>query len=125
MRTLSVVAVAMLLLGQLSPVAASMLLCIGDGNDTDCCRKLHDSHETGLDEPTQLLDASDCDCCITVAAAPPTAGAGSHETSLDIASRAGLTRDLATPSGARSARAAPDDAGSTRLSSLRAVVLLI
>ena len=119
-KVLSAVAVAVLLLGHLSPVAAGMLLCIGDDKDDDCCNKPHDSHESRLDKAAQLLDASDCDCCITVEAAPPTAGTGSHKTSLDIASGTGLTCDVATFAATRNAQAAPGDDVGKHLSSLRA-----
>ena len=125
MKTLSAVAVAVLLLGHFSPVAAGMLLCIGDGTDPDCCRKPHDSHESRLDESRQLLDGSDCSCCITVDAAPSTAGASSHKVSLDIAYGSGLIRNAATSTATRIPQAASGDARDTRLSSLRTVVLLI
>ena len=124
-KVLSAVAVAVLLLGHLSPVAAGMLLCIGDDKDDDCCRKSHDSHESRLGESTQRLDAADCDCCITVEAAPPTAGTGSHKVSLDIGSGTGLNCNVATQAEPRTPQAAPGDAAGRRLSSLRAVVLLI
>ena len=124
MKTLSAVAVAVLLLGH-SPVAAGMLLCIGDGTDPDCCRKPHDSHESRLDESRQHLDRSDCSCCITVDAAPSTVGASSHKASLDIASGSGLIRNVATPTGTRNSQAASADAADTRLSALRTVVLVI
>jgi hypothetical protein len=124
-KILSAVAVGVVLLGNLSPVTAGMLLCIGDGTDPDCCHKPNDSHASRLDESTQLLDGSDCSCCITVDAAPATAGDSSHKASLDIVSGSGLLRNVATPTGTRIPRAPSSDAGDTRLSSLRTVVLLI
>ena len=124
-KLLSAVAVGVVLLGLFSPVTAGMLLCIGDGTDPDCCREPDDSQDSGLDESTRLLDGSDCSCCITVDAAPATAGNSSHKASLDIVSGAGLLRNVVTPSGTRILRAPSSDAGDTRLSSLRTVVLLI
>ena len=125
MKILTAVAVGVMLLGHLSPVAAGMLLCIGDGSDPDCCRKPNDSHESRFDESKQLLDGSDCSCCITVDAAPSTAGASSHKASLDVVSGSALLRNVALPTGTRIPGTPTGDAGATSLSSLRTVVLLI
>ena len=125
MKVLTVVTVGVMLMGHLSPVAAGMLLCIGDGSDPDCCRERHDSHEPHLDESTQLLDGSDCGCCITVDAAPSTAGASSHKAPLDVVSGSALLRNIALPAGTRIPGAPTGDTGETSLSSLRTVVLLI
>ncbi len=125
MKILTAVAVGVVLLGHLSPVAAGMLLCIGDGSDPDCCRERHDSHEPHLDESTQLLDGSDCGCCITVDAAPSAAGASCPKAPLDIASGSALLRNVALPTGTRVPGTPTGDGGETSLSSLRTVVLLI
>ena len=125
MKILTAVAVGAVLLVHLSPVAAGMLLCIGDGSDPDCCRERHDSHESRLDESTQLLDGSDCGCCITVDAAPSTAGAGSHKASLDVVSGSALLRNVASPTETRVPGTPTDAACETGLSSIRSVVLLI
>ena len=117
MKVLTAVAVGVMLLGHLSPVAAGMLLCIGDGSDPDCCRERHES--------TRLLDASDCGCCITIDALPSTAGASSHKASLDVVSGSALLRNVSLPTGTRIPGAPAADAGETSLSSLRTVVLLI
>ncbi len=124
-RILSVVVVGVVMLGHLPLVAAGMLLCIGDGTDPDCCRERHDSHESRLDESTQLLDGSDCGCCITVDAAPSTAGASSHKAPLDVISGSALLRNVTLPAGTRIPGAPIGDAGETSLSSLRTIVLLI
>ena len=123
-KILSALAVGVVLLGHLSPIAAGMLLCIGDGTDSDCCSKPHAS-QLRVDESKQLLDGSDCSCCITVDAAPRTSGASSHKASLDILSGSGLLRSIVTPTGTRIPRAPSGDAGDTRLFSLRTVVQLI
>ena len=120
MRVLTAVAVAVVLLGQVSPVAAGVLLCIGDGSDFDCCPERDDS-----DESAQLLDGSDCVCCFTVDAAPSTAGASSHKASLDLLSGSALLRNVTVHTGWRIPGAPAGDAGETSLSSLRTVVLLI
>jgi hypothetical protein len=125
MKILTAVAVGILLLGHLSPVAAGVLLCIGDGSESDCCGERHASPESRLDGSTQLLDGSDCGCCITVDAAPSTAGASSHKTSLDIASGSARLRNVALPTGMRFPGTPTGNAGETSLSSLRTVVLLI
>ena len=125
MKALAAAAVGVMLLGHLSPVAAGMLLCIGDGSDPDCCRERHDSEQSRLDPSTRLLDRSDCGCCITVDAAPSTAGAGSHKASLDVLFGAALRRNVTVPTGSRGSGASAGDTGETRLSSLRSVVLLI
>ncbi len=124
MKILTAVAVGVMLLGHFSPVAAGMLLCIGDGSDPDCCRERHDSHEPQLGESTQFLDGSDCGCCITVDAAPSTAGASSHKAPLDVVSGSALLRNVALPTGTR-IPTPNGDGGETSLSSLRTVVLLI
>jgi len=125
MKILTAAAVGVMLLGHLTPVAAGILLCIEDGSDPDCCRESYDSHEPRLDEPTQLLDGSECGCCITVDAAPLTAGACSHKASLDVLSGSALLRNVTLPTGTRIHGAPVGDAGGTDLSSLRTVVLLI
>ncbi len=122
MKVLTAVAVGVMLLGHLSPVAAGMLLCIGDGTDPGCCRERYDSRQPRLDETTQLLD---CPCCITVDAVPFTAGASSHKASLDVLSGSALPRNVTLPTGTRIPGAPSADAGETSLSSLRSVVLLI
>ena len=125
MKILTAIAVGVLLLGHWSPVAAGMLLCIGDGSDPDCCRERHDFHESRHDASTQLLDGADCGCCITVDTAPFTAGASSHKASLDVVSGSALLRNVALPTGTRIPGTPTGDAGATSLSSLRTVVLLI
>ena len=57
-KLLTVISVGVVLLGHLPPVAAGVLLCIGDETDSDCCRKPGSK---------RLLDGSECTCCITVA----------------------------------------------------------
>jgi len=123
MKILSVLAVG-IVLTHLSPVAAGMLLCIGDGTDPDCCSKAQASQSRGK-ETKQLRDGSDCNCCITVDAAPSTAGATAQKASLDILSGSGLPRNAVSPTGTRIARLGSHDPGNSRLSSLRTVVLLI
>ncbi len=125
MKILTAVAVGVMLLGHFSPVAAGMLLCIGDGSDPECCRERLDSHGPHLDESTQLLDGSDCDCCITVDAARSTAGASSHKAPLDVGSGSALLRNVAWSAGTRIPGTPTGDGGETSLSSLRTVVLLI
>ncbi len=121
LKVLTAVAVGAVLLGQFSPVAAAMLLCIGDGSEPDCCNG--SPVETGLEVSARLLDGSDCDCCVTVQAAPPTAGTSTPKASL--AGVSGLLRNVALPSGARDSALPVGDPGEIRLSSLRTVVLLI
>jgi hypothetical protein len=122
MKTFSVVAVAVLLLAHLAPVAAGMLLCIGDGSDPDCCPK---PDESRFEESRQLPNGPDCNCCITVDAVPSTTGTNSLKASLDIAAGSGLMRIVAAHTATRIPQKASGDTGDTRLSSLRTVVLLI
>jgi hypothetical protein len=124
MKILTVVAVGVVLLGHLSPLAAGQL-CIGDESDSDCCGELYDSDESRLEEATQLLDDSGCGCCITVVAAPITAGAGSHKAPPDVVSAAALLRDVAAPTGTRIPGVPTGDRSEASLSSIRTVVLLI
>ena len=123
MRILSAVALGALLV-HLSPVATGMLLCVGDEAVDDCCGPPQDS-QSRVSEAKRLLDGSGCSCCITVDAAPATAGRASHKASLDILFGSGLSRNAVLPAGARVSRAGGPDPGDSRLSSLRTVVLLI
>lgn len=123
MKILSVLTVG-IVLAHLSPIAAGILLCIGDGTDPDCCRKPHTA-EPSANETKQLLDGSNCSCCITVHAAPSTAGATSQKASLDILSGSGVPRDVVSPTGACIAGLRSHHPGNSRLTSLRTVVLLI
>ena len=125
MKILTAVAVGVVLLGHLSSVAAGMLLCIGDGSDPECCVERNDPHEFSLDVSTQLLDRSDCGCCITVDAAPSTAGASAYKASLDVVSGSALLRNITLPTGTRIPGTPAGDAGGTSLSALRTIVLLI
>ncbi len=124
-KLLSVVVVGVVLLGHSPLVAAGMLLCIGDGTDPDCCPKPGNAHQSGVVESKQLQDGSDCNCCITVGAAPSTAGASSHKASVEIASGPAHLRDAIPPSSTRVSRAMNGDAGNGRLSSLRTIILLV
>ena len=123
LKILSVLAVG-IVLAHLSPVAIALELCIGDGTDPNCCRNPH-SAQACVDETTHLLDDSDCSCCITVEAAPSTAGATSQKASLDLLSGSELVRDAAASETMHIARLGSHDLGDSRLSSLRTVVLLI
>lgn len=125
MKCLAAVALGIMLLAHLSPVAAGMLLCIGDGSEPDCCREGEDFYESRLEESTQLLDGSDCACCITVDAAPSAEGASYHKASIDVAAGSALLRNVSLPMEARNPGSPARDAGENSLSSLRTVVLLI
>jgi hypothetical protein len=123
---LAAVAVGIILLGHLTPVAAGMLLCIGDGSDPDCCDYRPDSRESRLQESTRLSDGSDCGCCITVDATPSTAVVKLHEASVNFAPRSALLRNVSSPTGTRIPAVPPDNAFESSISSsLRTVVLLI
>ena len=124
-KNLSALAVALLLLGHLSPVAAGVLLCIGDDAEADCCAKPHAAQDAPVLESWELQDGSDCDCCITVHAAPATAGASAHKASFDVAAGVGRLRDAVTSDGTRTHRESCRDPGNKGLSSLRTIVLLV
>ena len=125
MRILTAVAVGVVLLGHLSPIAAGQLLCIGDESDSDCCGERYDSDESPLEGAKQFLDDSGCGCCVTVVAAPITAGASSNKAPLDVVSGAALLRDVAVPAGTCFPGVPTGDKSEASLSSLRTVVLLI
>ena len=125
MKFLSVAAMCIMLMGQLSPAAAGMLLCVGDGTNPDCCSKPHGSQEPRVDDVELFWDGSDCGCCITVDAASPSVGERSHKVSLHVAYGLGLRRNGFTPTVMRNAGVTSGDAGNTRLVSLRSIVLLI
>ena len=124
-KTLTVISVGVVLLGHLPLVADGMLLCIGDGTDPDCCPKPGNTHQSGVAESQQLLDGSECSCCITVAAAPSAAGASSHQASLEASTGPAHCRDVVPPMSKRVSRARSRDTGNSGLSSLRTIVLLI
>jgi hypothetical protein len=125
MKIMSAMAVG-IVLAHLSPIAAGMLLCVGDGTAPDCCPG-PDASQVRLDEPMQLADGSDCGCCITIGAAPSTAGATSKMAPLSISSGSDLPRSgtAVPPRGAFLAHSEGHDPGHSRRSSLRSVVLLI
>jgi hypothetical protein len=106
MKALTAVAVGLLILGHLSPVAAGMLLCVADESDPDCCDEREAPRDATVEASTRLLDGSDCGCCVEVGAAPATPGASSP----------GPARLSGSPAGAT---------GESGLSSLRTVVLVI
>ncbi len=124
-RILTAVAVGVMLLGHVSPVAAGMLLCVGDGTDPDCCGDRHDSRESRVDVPAQLLDRTDCGCCIAIDAALSAASASTHKASLDVLAGSARLRKVSVPTGTRIPGAPLGGSGETGLSSLRTVVLLI
>ena len=125
MKCLAAVAFGIMLLAHLSPVAAGMLLCIGDGSEPDCCIEDDASYQAHLEESTQLRDGSDCICCFTVDAAPLTAGASAFKASIDVAPESALLRNVAAPARTRNPGFFAGSAGEIRLSSIRTVVLLI
>jgi hypothetical protein len=103
-----------LLLLAYSPVVTAGLLCVGDEPVDSCCKPGEDKLAS------QLLDGSDCGCCVAVATAPSSAGV-THDVPLDLESA------LDSPRQARASAvpATPDEVPRTPLASLRAVVLLI
>ena len=125
MKALAAFGLGVILLGYLSPVAAGMLLCIGDGSDPDCCGDRYDSRESRLDRSTQFLNGSDCGCCVTVDAVPSTAGASFPKASVDVLSGSALLRKVTLPTGPRIPGSPGGGAGEAGLSALRTVVLLI
>jgi hypothetical protein len=102
-----------LVLIHLSPAAAGILVCIGDGANPDCC-----------EEAPQDPGNSDCECCITVQVVSSKADAACKKISTVASSDPGAVR-TADSSPARVAHADSDDPGNPRLSSLRTTVLLI
>jgi len=102
-----------LVLIHLSPAAAGILVCFGDGANTDCC-----------EEAPQDLDGSGCECCITVQVVSNKADAACKTVSAVASSDSGAVR-TADSSPARVAHADSDDPGNPQLSSLRTTVLLI
>jgi hypothetical protein len=125
MKCLAAVALGIMLLAHLSPVAAGVLLCIGDGTGPDCCPERYDSLESLLEESTQLLDGSNCVCCITVDAVSPPAGASFHKASIDVARESTPLRNVALPTRTLITGTPAGDVGENSLSSIRTVVLLI
>lgn len=118
-RIVTAVAVLVVLLGQVSSVAAGMLLCLDAGAGLDCCPG------SAGGESSHLQDGSDCDCCFTVDVAPATAVTKSHKQSIDVTPGSVLLSDVPAPPVARVSRVAPGGADGPSLCSLRSVVLLI
>ncbi len=121
---LSWVVAVVLVLAHVSPAAAGMLVCIGDGAVPDCCDELPAS-ESGAAVTAQLLDGSDCRCCITVDTKAATADATAQKAPVDSSSASGVSRNAVSPPTSRSPRQVSHDPGDPRLASLRTVVLLI
>lgn len=112
-----------LVLIHLSPAAAGILVCIGDGANPDCCEEAPAS-EPRTDITAQDLDGSGCVCCFTVEVVSNKADAACKTVSAVASSDSGAVR-TADSSPVRVAHADSDDPGNPQLSSLRTTVLLI
>jgi hypothetical protein len=121
-KSLSGVLLGIVLAGCLSPIAAGMLVCIGEGPQSDCCPEPKGARPLGFAHVPQFLDGTDCDCCIALDAIPSSAGVTSDTASSDVAAGPAQLQHV-LPCGARIPRTA--SVGDVRLSSLRTVVLLI
>lgn len=124
-KILTVVLAGIALAGHSLPVAASMLLCIGEDVAAGCCRDADVSDQSRLVESRQFLDEADCDCCIAVDAIPSSLSTSFPKASLDIVAGSAHLRSVVPPSSARLSRAMSDDAPDARLSSLRTIVLRV
>lgn len=124
-KILSLLLVAVVLAGYLFPVAAGMLVCMGDGTAPDCCRNSKNAHQSRPGEAKQMLAGAGCDCCIAVDAIPSTAGTPSYKASLDAVAGPAHFRNVVLPLSTRLPLAMSGNRTDARLSSLRTVVLLI
>jgi len=113
-----------LLLVQVFPVAADLLVCIDDQPDRGCC-DTSPASDTRTDAAPRLLDGADCKCCVRVHVVSGTADAtvqkidaGWSVESVGVRGHvAPVTRPIASVGG--------EDPDNPRLPSLRTVVLLI
>jgi hypothetical protein len=123
MRALSALAVSVVLLAQLSPVAAGVLLCIAEGAASDCCPRQQVQSE--LDDARRILEGSACVCCVLVHAAPSRASASVAKPSSEIDPDPVSHGSVAAPAATQLPRPLTASGGDARLSSLRTVILLI
>jgi hypothetical protein len=124
-RASTATALAVILVGHLSVVAAGVLLCVGEGTDPGCCGGPGAGGEWAAGPSGRLLAGEDCSCCIAFDASRSTASVGITKASLHPpASR--LEGTSAAPQGLRSGPPPPGDGGRSPSSSfLSTVVLLI
>ena len=123
-RKLSWALAAVLVLAHVSPAAAGLLVCIGDGTSPDCCEEVPAS-EPRTDGAVSFLGDSGCFCCVTIDVVSNKADGPSKKLSIEDSSESGVFRSAVSPGAVRCARQGGDDRGDSTLWSLRTVVLLI
>jgi hypothetical protein len=111
------------ILAQVSPAAAEVLVCAGNGSNPLCCDQVSAAEPRPNDSPL-YLNSSDCDCCITLAVASDKAEAAAKKAFDDLFDTT-VVRSAFSPTVGCLAGRGGDAPRNPRLSSLGTVVLLI
>jgi len=112
-----------LMLVQVFPVAADLLVCIDDRPDRGCCDTSSTSHARS--DAARLLDDADCGCCVRVHAVSNAADATVQKVDTGWSVESVGVRGRGAPITRRIASGGSDNPDNARLPSLRTVVLLI
>ncbi len=113
-----------LVLVQVFPVAADLLVCIDDRPDRGCC-DTSPASDTRADAAPRLVDGADCNCCVRVHVVSNAADAMVQKVDAGWSVESVGARDHIAPVTRPIASVGGDDPGNPRLPSLRTVVLLI
>lgn len=113
-----------LVLVQVFPVAADLLVCIDDRPDRGCCDTSSTS-DPRIDAELQLLDDVDCGCCVRLSVVSNAADATVQKVDAGWSVASVGVRGHAASTARRIATVGRDEPDNPRLLSLRTVVLLI
>jgi hypothetical protein len=113
-----------LVLVQVFPVAADLLVCIDDRPDRGCCDSPSTSDKL-TDAALQLVDGADCNCCVRVHVASNAADATVQKVDAGWSVESVGLRGPVAPVSRPIASVGGEDPDNPRLPSLRTVVLLI
>jgi hypothetical protein len=113
-----------LVLVQVFPVAADLLVCLDDRPDRGCCDTSSTS-DTRTEAAPRLVDDADCTCCVRVHAVSNAADATFQKVDAGWSVESVGVRGRGAPITRRIASGGSDNPDNARLPSLRTVVLLI
>ena len=113
-----------LVLIQVVPAAADLLVCIDDRPGRGCCDTSSTSNRP-TEAAARLVDGGDCHCCVKVQVVSNAADATVQKVDADRSVESGVVSGLAAPVTRRVGFVSGKDPDNARLPSLRTVVLLI
>ncbi len=113
-----------LVLIQVFPVAADLLVCIADRPDRGCC-ETSSTPDARPEASAGVLDGAECSCCVRVLVVSNTAGATAQKLDAYWSVESGGARVHVAPISRPNASVGNEEPGNARLPSLRTVVLLI